>query len=217
MFQTFHSHHVIYSIKMFLIKKQDVTHSPIARRDTPPTPRPTSSCTITQFTWCWPFRSPHQSPYIHNPLRATVTPVLRVLFRLRIILLTLRLWLWQCPVRDGWVLWIADYGCRDQDTTCVNDVVHLGELWNTSWHIQTQSTADLLTMVVAANTPPRKPDFARLTSRVQPWPHSTLEEQNHASCQCVWTCHDLQVVGHDGMAHCPLSIKWQPQAYTYTP
>jgi len=36
------------------------------------------------------------------------------------------------------------------------------EWWNITWHIQTLSTKDLPTAVVVANTPPRKPDFARL-------------------------------------------------------
>ena len=99
----------------------------ITRRDTQPTPRQPSSCTITQFTWCWPFRSPLHSPHIHNPLRAAITPVLRVLFRLQILSLTLRLWLGQCPVRDGWVHWIAYYGCQVQDTSWFDDVV---DLWN---------------------------------------------------------------------------------------
>jgi len=47
------------------------------------------------------------------------------------------------------------------------------EWWNITWRIQTQSTADLPTAVVAANTPPRKPDFARLTC-----PYATLDPQH---------------------------------------
>ena len=41
--------------------------------------------------------------------------------------------------------------------------------------------------------------------------------QNDTSCLCIRILYDLQVVGHDGMARCPLSIKRQPQAYTYAP
>jgi len=47
------------------------------------------------------------------------------------------------------------------------------EWWNITCHIQTQSTADVPTAVVAANTPPRKPDFARLTC-----PCATLAPQH---------------------------------------
>jgi len=133
MYRIFQSH-VIYSIKVFLIKLQDVTHSPIARGDTQPTPRHPSSCTSTQFTWCWPFRSPHHSPHIYNPLKATVTLVLRVLFRLRIISLTLRLWLEQRPVRDGWVhcvLWVPG----PRYAMCQWRSIPW-EWWNTTWHIQ---------------------------------------------------------------------------------
>jgi len=159
MLRTFQLRHIVYSITLFLIDLYTVTHSPAARCDTQPTPRHPSSCTFTQFTWCWPFRSPDHCPHIHDPLRATVTPVLWILFRLRTLSVTLRMQLGQCPVRDGWVHWISYYGCQAQDMPCVNDVVW----WNITWHIQTQSTADLPTAVVAANTPPWMPGFARLT------------------------------------------------------
>jgi len=45
--------------------------------------------------------------------------------------------------------------------------------WNIIWHIKTLSTKDLPTAVVVANTPPRKPDFARLTC-----PCATLAPQH---------------------------------------
>jgi len=107
MFRTFQLNLIIYSITLFLIELYNVTHSPVAKCDTQPTPRHPPSCTFTQFTWCWPCRFPHHCPHIHDPLRATVTPILWILFRLRILSLTLRLRLGQCPVRDGWVHWIS--------------------------------------------------------------------------------------------------------------
>jgi len=60
----------LHSITLFLIELYNVTHSPGARCDTQPTPRHSSSeyCTFTQFTWCWPFRSPHHCPHIYDPL-----------------------------------------------------------------------------------------------------------------------------------------------------
>jgi len=59
------------------------------------------------------------------------------------------------------------------------------EWWNITWHIQTLSTADLPTAVVDANTPPRKPDFARLTCRCATLAPQHTWRKNGASCQCV--------------------------------
>ena len=105
----------------FLENWYNVSQSPATRCDTTPTPRHPTSCTFTQFTWSWPFRTPHHCPHIHDPLRTTVTPVLWILFCIRILSLTLRL-----RLGDGWVHWISYYGCRAQDMPCVNDVVYLG-------------------------------------------------------------------------------------------
>ena len=85
MLRTFQLRHIVYSITPFLIELYNVSHSPATRCDTQPTPRHPSSCTFTQFTWSWPFRTPHHCPHIHDPLRATVIPVLWILFCIRIL------------------------------------------------------------------------------------------------------------------------------------
>ena len=77
---------------------QDVTHSPL-----PDTEHHVLSHSLPGVG----LFEPHLCPHIHDPLRATVTPVLWILFCLRILSLTLRLRLGQCPVRDGWVHWVS--------------------------------------------------------------------------------------------------------------
>jgi len=186
MFRTFQLRLIIYSITLFMIKLYNVTHSPI--QDVTHSPLSVTHHHVLShslpgvgrfdphiiahiFTVHWGLPSP---PFFESSFASGYSR-----WRCACDLVSVPWWLGALD----FVLWVP----APRYTMCQWRSIPW-EWWNITWHIHTQNTADLLTAVVAHNTPPRKPDFARLTC-----PFVTLAPQH--SWRKKWrvlpVCKDL--------------------------